>query len=332
MASTVRQTNDDVNRTYKDIFYGSEDIFAPFAKESTPRQIQEQLKKFHRDDPEIIKTLLENRKERLQKIIAYIDIEASPRSLNREFIRDLKIDFNTHINTVIDTLPAPGTYIGESKEVKISFSKAVGAIDDALDALDAISEQKDIDTEEKITEKNNAYTALHTATHYFEEGLSKWDILPARPEGNQVDKLGLKKYLEVATARFENQLKAIEDTRFSLKFPKNAFPPTEKELKDFEFLLRKQVLATLLEIPEQPMPDGDKSQEDINDSGIHTYISYKSVVIKELRTAKIALNLALDRYKLIKPPARMKRGDLNTHLDSCITSLGTILDTLQQNE
>lgn len=336
MALPVRQTNDDVNRTYEDIFYGSEDIFAPFEKESTPRQIQEKLQKLHSDaaekhlPSEIIKTLLENRKKWLQKIIAYIDIAASPRSLNWEFISDLRVDFSRHIDAVIRTMPAPDKYIGNSEKVKNAFSKAGSALDDALDALEGLGELKDIETEEKIKEKDNAYTALHTATYYFEEGLSKWDILPARPEGNQVDELGLEGYLKLATTCFKEQLEAIENTWFSLKFPDTALPPAEKKLEEFELLLRKQVLATLLEIPEQPMPGDNKSQEYINDSGIHTYISYKSDVIKDLRTAKIALNLALDRYKLIKPPARMKRGYLNTHIDSCTTSLGTILDKLCQ--
>ena len=329
MAVTARQPNEPPPKTYWDMLHGSEDTLVPFNKESTAWEIKEKLKELHsatsdkHRTSEKIETLLKNRKERLQKIIAHIDIEYSPRSFNWEFISELKVDFSLHIDAVIDTMPALDKYIGEGEYVKQSFSKAGNALGYALDALEALGELKDTDTEEKINEKGKVYTALHTATNYFEEGLSKWDIQPAPFEKN------LEEYLKDSTARLKEQLEAIENTRFSLKFENTSLPPAEKELETYENLLRAQVLKTLLAIPEQTLPNDNKSQELINASGIHTYIFDKSNVIKELRAAKIALNLALDRYKLITPPARMKRGNLNPHIDSCNESLKTILDTLR---
>jgi len=110
-----------MHRTYEDILYGSEDTLAPFNKESTPREIEEKLKELHNTASDVIETLLKNRKERLQKMITFIDVEASPRSFTKKFIKNLKDDFIAHIDTIIYKMPDPDRYIGDWEYVKQGF-------------------------------------------------------------------------------------------------------------------------------------------------------------------------------------------------------------------
>src|SRR5260370_39162723 len=100
---------------------GSKKSTTPLKKKTPPREIEKKLKKLHKTDSDVIETLLKNRKERLQKMITFIDVEASPRSFTKKFIKNLKDDFIAHIDTIIYKMPDPDRYIGDWEYVKQGF-------------------------------------------------------------------------------------------------------------------------------------------------------------------------------------------------------------------
>lgn len=348
MAFQVTQPNNLPPGDYRDILYWSEGVFAlspvgtdqntenpldPFNADSTPDEIETKLQALHDEaishgfeTSTTIVTLLQNRKERLQKMIDYIDVDASLHSITREFIRDLYDDFSLHIDTVISSLPTPERYVGNYDVVNTQILEANYALDGAIEGLADASVAKNI--QDTLNEKKLAYTALHTTTDFLEAGLSKWNILQTQPEEGNIEKMGLKNYLEFEGGRFEQQLSWLRSIRSGLRNRGSSSPLDEERLSGFECLLRGTILKTLLTIPERTLPGDDAALKLIVNSKINKYYNFKSDIIKRLRAAKIALNLVLDRYALNK---EQKSRDLDEYLKSCSLSLEEIFKILRES-
>lgn len=349
MAFQVKEPSKLPTGAYRDILYGfegtlalspdvtsrePENSLAPFHIDSTIEEIEEKLRELHNSEtsPEkttsqTIETLLQNRRARLQKMITYIDVEASLHSLTREFIGDLTNDYSYHIDAVFYSMPNPDRYVPDYKLINPNFIDARDALDVVIEDFDTARVSTDIEV--KIHHKSGAYTALHKATDFFEAGFSKWKTFQLHPEKGEVDTLGLDNYLDVAYKRLQKQVNAIRSIRSHLRTRASNLPPDNELLNEYESLLRTQVLATLLKIPEPSMPGDEASKDAINRSKIYKYIKFKPTIIRNLRDAKIALNLTLDRFELTKPPLKVMRNNLNEHIKPCIIALETILMTLE---
>ena len=201
------------------------------------------------------------------------------------------------------------------------FNLVGPTLDRVTDALEAIDIDDTSDIPAIIREKTNAYTELVTATEYLETGLSYWD-LPMSQDEEEVD---IEAYIQESGERLKTQKEAIDLIRGDLRSRGAREPFGKPALETYEFNLRKEVLATLLPIPQPKMLEDQALRNRITDSERHGYISNKGDIIRSLRNAKITLNLALDMHELIKPPLRLTRQHLGDHLTDCITYLGAAL-------
>lgn len=343
MAIKLEQAKNLPQGDYRDMLYWSEGTFAlspdakdpldPFNADSTPEEIEEKLQKLHDEVTTKgfaisgkIESLLQNRMARLEKMSAYIDVEASLHSLTRGFIRDLYNDFSTHIDGFISSLPTPLRYLGNYDKVNSQLLEANYAFDGAIDALADASVL--IDAQAKLNKKKIAYTALHRITDFWEAGLSHWKILQIRPEEDE-DKL--KAYLESEGNRLEEQLSLLRGLRSGLRNRGSSSPLDEERLSSFECLLRERILKTILTIPDQPLPGGEPAKKIIAFSKINKYYNFKSDIIKHLRTAKIGLNLALDRYALKTDQEKVQSSDVVEYLKPCSASIEEIFVLLRES-
>lgn len=351
MAFKLEQSKNLPSGAYRDMLYWSEGILAlspdgtrqntenpldPFNADSTIEEIEKKLQELHDEaisqkftTSKIIEILLQKRRIRLEKMIAYIDVDASLHSLTGGFMRDLYDDFSLHIDAVIYSLPNPVKYLSNYDEVNKQFVEANYALDGVIDALEGAGVTKDI--QDRLSHKNRAYMALHTTTDFLEAGLSNWNILQTRLEKDKIAEMGLKDYLAFEDVRLEEQLSHLRGIRADLRTRGSNSPLDEERISDIECLLRGTILKTLLTIPDQSLPGDPTAKKLIVNSKINKYYHYKSDIIKRLRTAKIALNLTLDRYALKTDQGMVKSRDVNEYLKPCSMSLEEIFQFLRES-
>jgi len=338
VAVPAEQLNEPQPGTYEYLLYKSEESLAPFHKNSTAQEMEALLQELHKQETargniasEAIKTLLKNRKLRLRKMIACIDVENSPRDLKKQFMSNLCDDFGNHINNIIHCLPDP-VYVGDLETLKDNLASALFAFRSALDALETIEYEEKTGVR-KISTRKAFYKALLEAATCCDKGLSNWDttLLDQDDANDVVKKEGLAGYVVDTGRKLQEQVAIIENIYYPLLSIGSKLLQ-ERELEDFEGQLRQPILKTLLNIAAQKMPDDKDSRECIITSAIHTYICDKDEIIRSLRLAKFALNLSLNRYRLIKPPGRVQRKDLDQDRIDCYTSLKAALQKLKEKQ
>lgn len=333
MAVTAEQLNEPQPGTYEYLLYKSEESFAPFHRNSALPEIETLLEELHEQAisgrniaSETIKTLLRNRKLRLRKIIVCIDAQNSPRDLKAQFMRDLCDDFSSHINNIIHSLPDP-VYVGDLEKLKDNLNSALIAFRSALDALETIEYEEKTGTR-KISTRKALHKALLEAATCCDKGLSNWDttLLDQDDVDDVVTSEKLAKYLVDTARQLQEQRIIIENIYYPLQSIGSKLLQ-ERELADFEGQLRQPVLKTFLDIAAQRMPED--SRKHITISAIHSYLSDQDEIINNLRLAKFALNLSLNRYRLIKPPGMVQRKDLDQDRTDCCTSLKAVIQKLK---
>src|SRR5690348_6235548 len=134
VAEPARQLNEPRRQTYKDLLDGSVGIYVPSYGKSTTQEIGQKVKELK---PPKIKEVLRDRRARLQKMIAYIDIEVSPRDLSRTFLIAMAADFNKQIHTVINKILEPENYIGNKQGISDNFKLVGPKLEAATSALKA---------------------------------------------------------------------------------------------------------------------------------------------------------------------------------------------------